>query len=174
MSPEASKQLQRPPVVHVVGKKKTGKTTIVVRLVELLAARGLRVGTIKHAAHEYPRDVAGTDSYRHRTAGAVLAGFQTPQGFALFGDAPDDEANFARLLGWMQGLDLVIVEGGKHLPGVKIEAFAAGEHDQPLCQPGDNCLAIVTDRLTEHFAAIFSPTNLAPLADLIQRELLGK
>lgn len=38
-----------PPLVSVVGKSKSGKTTVIERLVQLLKSRGYRVATIKHA-----------------------------------------------------------------------------------------------------------------------------
>ena len=59
-----------PFVLAVCGEKHTGKTTLVERLVAALSARGLRVATVKHDGHEFAADVAGTDSYRHRAAGA--------------------------------------------------------------------------------------------------------
>ena len=38
-----------PPVVSIVGKSKSGKTTVIERLVQELKSRGYRVATIKHA-----------------------------------------------------------------------------------------------------------------------------
>ena len=62
-----------PFVLAVCGEKHTGKTTLVERLVAALSARGLRVATVKHDGHEFAADVAGTDSYRHRAAGAYAS-----------------------------------------------------------------------------------------------------
>ena len=58
-------------VFGVVGWKNNGKTTLVERLVEHLAARGYRVSTVKHAHHEVDLDQPGKDSWRHREAGAA-------------------------------------------------------------------------------------------------------
>jgi len=60
-------------IVSVIGLKKTGKTTVVERLVGALSKRGHRVGTIKsmlHATTTFTIDIAGKDTYRHRLAGA--------------------------------------------------------------------------------------------------------
>jgi Ni2+-binding GTPase involved in maturation of urease and hydrogenase len=40
-----------PPVVSIVGRSKSGKTTLIEKLIPLLKARGYRVGTVKHHAH---------------------------------------------------------------------------------------------------------------------------
>ena len=58
-------------VMGIVGWKNSGKTTLVVELVRVLTARGLRVATIKHAHHEFDIDQPGKDSYLHRAAGAA-------------------------------------------------------------------------------------------------------
>ena len=63
-------------VFGITGWKNSGKTTLIVALVEEFTRRGLRVSTIKHAHHAFDIDVPGKDSHRHRLAGAseVLVG----------------------------------------------------------------------------------------------------
>ena len=55
----------------VTGWKNAGKTTLVEQLVAEFVRRGWRVATIKHAHHDVDIDQPGTDSFRHRTAGAT-------------------------------------------------------------------------------------------------------
>ena len=55
----------------ITGWKNAGKTTLMVALVGLLTARGLRVATVKHAHHNFDIDHEGKDSFRHRMAGAT-------------------------------------------------------------------------------------------------------
>ena len=55
----------------VTGWKNTGKTGLTERLVAEFVDRGLRVSTIKHAHHSADVDHPGTDSFRHRGAGAA-------------------------------------------------------------------------------------------------------
>ncbi|WP_135821466.1 molybdopterin synthase [Halostella litorea] len=57
-------------VVGVVGPSDTGKTTLVERLVARLSERG-PVATVKHLTHEPDVDTEGTDTARHRAAGAA-------------------------------------------------------------------------------------------------------
>ena len=58
------------PVFGVVGWKNSGKTTLTERLVSELTDRGLTVSMVKHTHHNVDVDRSGTDSYRHRMAGA--------------------------------------------------------------------------------------------------------
>jgi molybdopterin-guanine dinucleotide biosynthesis protein B len=60
--------------VHVIGRKNSGKTTLICELVRELCSQGYRVGSIKHTSHRHEFDTPGKDSQRHRVAGAVISG----------------------------------------------------------------------------------------------------
>ena len=67
----------RPLIVSFVGPSGVGKTTVIEQLIALIRARGLTVGTVKHTPHGHEVDKIGSDSWRHRQAGAdavLLAG----------------------------------------------------------------------------------------------------
>lgn len=139
-----------PPIVSVVGKKKSGKTTLVEALVTELVRRGWRVGTIKHG-HDFDLDHEGTDSWRHRAAGSertVLAG---PDGFAVVGSWPAAEpigpVEIARR--HLYDMDVVLAEGFKAEPVPKIEVFRRSAHAEPIFPPGsegsERLIAVVTD-----------------------------
>lgn len=69
----------QPLIVSFVGSSGVGKTTVLEQLIPLVGASGLRVGTVKHAPHGHQVDKVGSDSWRHRQAGAeavLLAGIQ--------------------------------------------------------------------------------------------------
>ena len=57
-------------VYGVTGWKNAGKTGLMERLVAEITGRGYTVSTVKHAHHNMDVDQPGTDSYRHRIAGA--------------------------------------------------------------------------------------------------------
>ncbi|TGV78031.1 molybdopterin-guanine dinucleotide biosynthesis protein B, partial [Mesorhizobium sp. M00.F.Ca.ET.149.01.1.1] len=58
-------------VFGITGWKNSGKTTLTEKLVTELVARGWTVSTVKHAHHDFDIDKPGTDSFRHRQAGAT-------------------------------------------------------------------------------------------------------
>ena len=127
----------------VVGWKNSGKTGLVERLVADLTGRGLRGSTIKHAHHAADIDHPGTDSFRHRAAGArevILATAErTMQIRELNGAAePCLDELFSRL----GPADMVLVEGFKRESHPKIEAHRAAT-GQPLIAPGDPTIPAV-------------------------------
>uniref|UniRef100_UPI001FCC054F molybdopterin-guanine dinucleotide biosynthesis protein B n=1 Tax=Methylobacterium sp. B34 TaxID=95563 RepID=UPI001FCC054F len=50
-------------VIGLAGWSGAGKTSLLVRAIPLLVARGVRVATIKHAHHDFDTDWPGKDSY---------------------------------------------------------------------------------------------------------------
>jgi formylmethanofuran dehydrogenase subunit E len=162
-----------PPVLHIVGFKKVGKTTLIEKLVGELSARGIRVGTVKHHHSEFPAEVdaAGTDSWRHRRAGARTVALISPDQVALFREANDGDS-LERILPYFDGRDIVIVEGLHEEVGAKIEVLSKGGMTR-LCR-GDKLL-IATVGVNSAASAIpsFEPDAIRPLADFVERTFLA-
>ena len=57
-------------VIGIVGWKNVGKTFIVTEIIKLLVQKGYKVGSIKHAHHNFDIDQPGTDSFKHRKSGS--------------------------------------------------------------------------------------------------------
>lgn len=74
----AGREPADPPMVCLVGYSGSGKTTVMVRLIEGLARRGFRVGTIKHDSQGGRVDQRGKDSFRHKAAGATTSIISSP------------------------------------------------------------------------------------------------
>ena len=75
-----------PAIISVVGKSKSGKTTMIEKLIPELKKRGYKIGVIKHAAHGFQMDQKGKDSRRHKEAGADAVMVASSGGFALIRD----------------------------------------------------------------------------------------
>ncbi len=156
--------MSTPPIVGFAAWSGTGKTTLLRRLLPLLKARGLRIGVIKHAHHDFEIDYPGKDSYELRKAGAAQMLVGSRQRWALIVEndpPPDAEPALADLLARLQGdgLDLILVEGFKPEAIPKIEVYrpALGK---PLLAPEDPAIvAIATD-------APYATPALVPLLDL--------
>ena len=75
---------KKPLRIHIVGRRNSGKTTLVCELVAALTKRGYRVATIKHTHHHHELDTPGKDSWHHREAGAAAVGILSPRMTAMF------------------------------------------------------------------------------------------
>ena len=74
-----------PPIVSVVGRTNSGKTTLIEKLIPALARRGYRVATIKHHHYgDFEADHPGKDSWRHARAGAVATALAGARRLAVF------------------------------------------------------------------------------------------
>lgn len=137
------------PVICVVGKKKSGKTTFIEKLLPELAALGLSVGTVKHDAHSFEMDREGKDSWRHRQAGAATVAVSSPTQVAVI-KTVDREMWLAELAEtFFADRHLVLAEGYFRSDMPKIEVFRAEAHAEPLCGPHNSgekhLLAMITD-----------------------------
>jgi molybdopterin-guanine dinucleotide biosynthesis protein B len=133
-------------VVAIVGRKKAGKTTLIERLVPLLRARGLRVGTVKRPPHGFEFDQPGKDSHRHFAAGAeasLVYGHGVAAVVRRLAGEPAVEELVARHLA---DCDIVLVEGHKESPLPKLEVFRVGTHPQPLYHGQPEYLAVACDQ----------------------------
>src|SRR4030042_2882312 len=62
----------RPPVLCFGGRKTSGKTTLMEKVIAGLKAAGHRVAAVKHDAHRFEIDHPGKDSFRFTAAGADI------------------------------------------------------------------------------------------------------
>ncbi|MBI4863926.1 MAG: molybdopterin-guanine dinucleotide biosynthesis protein B [Candidatus Riflebacteria bacterium] len=132
-------------LLHLVGRKNHGKTTLLVELVRELRGRGLRIGTIKHSSHSHELDAPGKDSSRHRQAGAAPAAIVTADQVMVFLPRAPGSTFYASLEPTFAGCDLVLVEGDIGGPGVKVEVWRAEVGGEPLAAGRRDITAVVSD-----------------------------
>ncbi len=140
-------------VFGIVGRKNSGKTHLVTRLVRLASRRGLRVSTIKHAHHAFDVDRPGKDSHLHREAGAHEVLVASAERWALMHEhrgAP--EPSLVELLSKLAPCDLVLVEGFKREVHLRLEVYRASCGQAPLAFEDEGILAVATDDVST-FAA---------------------
>lgn len=162
------------PIVSIIGKSKSGKTTLVEKLVRELRRRGYRVATIKHHVHTDRKsfDTPGKDSYRHAEAGAQRVVLISPLTTATF-DYPPRPPTPQEVAAGMQDVDLVVAEGFSQARLPAIEVLRAGRNTQPIGDP-DYRLAIAANFPVADFSPIFDLNDAVGLVDLIEQEILGR
>lgn len=163
------------PVVSVVGKGDSGKTTFLEKLIRELASRGVRVATVKHHIHDYDIDVPGKDSYRHAQAGAVATMVSSPEKFALIHEVQSELSidQIARIAA-DTGCDLLITEGFKREGRNRIEVSRSERSDTLVCDP-DDLIAMVTNNVALSCDGVpsFGLDDARGVADLIVERFLG-
>jgi molybdopterin-guanine dinucleotide biosynthesis protein B len=155
------------PVFGVTGWKNAGKTTLTERLVAEFVRRGWTVATVKHAHHAADIDTPGTDSFRHRAAGAAEVALVTGQRYAIVRER--GEAALAEVLARLAPADLVLVEGYKREPHPKIEVRAA--ESPPMDAAIHNIVAIASDRRPPDGPPWFARDDVGAIADFIARSI---
>jgi len=139
-----------PRLISIVGKKNSGKTTLVVALVKELVRRKHRVMTIKHGSHPFQIDEEGRDTWRHmHEGGAERVVMETPQMRVAISKVTEPMGPRALAELYLADAEFVVVEGFKEADIPKVEVFRKAVHAEPLFKAGEpgaqNFLAIVTD-----------------------------
>ena len=139
--------MSEPRVLGIAGWSGSGKTTLIVKLIPLLAQRGLRVATLKHAHHSFDVDVPGKDSYEHRKAGACEVLVSSARRWVQMHELGDGaEATLPELLSRLSPCDLVLVEGFKTGRHPKMEVFRSAVGKSPLHPDDPRIVAIASDQ----------------------------
>ena len=156
-----------PPVVSIVGKSKSGKTTLLEKLIAELKSRGYQVATIKHTPQKLAFDEPGKDSWRHTQAGSKATAISSPDKTVLIKPTSGDTSlgEVARLLG--EDYDIILTEGFRQSNYPKIEVHRR-EAGPPLAKVS-RLIAVATDEPLETKTRQFSLEDAKGLADLLEK-----
>jgi len=155
-----------PPIISVVGQSKSGKTTLIEKLILELKSRGYRIGTIKHSAHRLSFDKPDKDSWRHIQAGSASTAITSPNQIVLIKPVTEepDLNEIAHLLG--EDYDIILAEGFKQSDAPKLEVHR--QATGPLLSKIKNLIAIATDKPLETKIRQFSLQDIKGIADLLE------
>lgn len=151
--------------LSIVGRKNSGKTTLMTGLVAELVRRGLSVATVKHTSHDHEFDTPGKDSWRHRQAGSSAAVIIAPGRWSCHADRPKDETvrDLHRTL--FRGRDMVLWEGRGNPEAPKVECVPPSL--EPLHTGDPGLLAVVSRTEPAGGPAWFLPDRAIDLADWV-------
>ena len=156
-----------PPIVSIVGKSESGKTTLLEKLIRELKSRGYRVATVKHAPQESSFDEPGKDSWRHIEAGSQATLISSTDKLVLIKPTNSEPAleQIARLLG--EDYDIILAEGFKDSDAPKIEVHR--QRAGPPLASVKKLIAIATDEPLETKTRQFSLEDSKDLADFLEK-----
>jgi molybdopterin-guanine dinucleotide biosynthesis protein B len=160
------------PIVSIVGKSDSGKTTLIEKLLPELTRRGYRIATVKHDVHGFEVDQEGKDSWRHKQAGAYTVVIASPDKVAMIRNVERD-LTLDEIRGkFIQDVDLLLSEGYKKDVQPKIEIFRKEKHKKLLCTKKDKLVAIVSNRKFNIGVPCFDLDDMHGLADFIEKRFL--
>jgi len=158
------------PLIAVVGHSKSGKTTLVEKIISELTRRGYRVASVKHAQeiHFAP----GKDSERHLLAGSLAVGL-------LWGDqlvtirSKQSEKNLEEMTGHLgKDFDIIIAEGFKKADCAKILIHRAGT--PCLVEELTSVKALASDEPIVNDLPVFDLNDFEGIADFIENTCIKK
>ncbi|MFC1825529.1 molybdopterin-guanine dinucleotide biosynthesis protein B [Thermodesulfobacteriota bacterium] len=154
------------PIVSIVGRSDSGKTTLIVNLIPVLINRGLRVGTIKHDVHGFEMDHPGKDSWRHKQAGSSISLISSPKKIGMVMDV-DHDHTLDELAPLFPRVDIILAEGYKRGDKPKIEIFRPAGDEKPLGVDDNTLIALVTDTDTGIDVPSFATDDSPGLVDFL-------
>jgi molybdopterin-guanine dinucleotide biosynthesis adapter protein len=160
------------PIVSIVGKSNSGKTTLIEKMIAELVRRGWRVATIKHNMHGFEIDHEGKDSWRHKHAGARTTVIASPHQVAVVEDVDGDYEIGALSDRYIRNVDVILVEGYKKNPYPKIEVFRASLKRERLCTTEDNLVALASDVPLDAGVPCLDINDIAGITDLVENRFL--
>jgi molybdopterin-guanine dinucleotide biosynthesis protein B len=166
-----------PHILCIVGKKKSGKTTFMEKLLPELRKLGLSVGAVKHDAHSFEIDHEGKDSWRLKQAGAETVVVSSPERVAMIRTVKREQTLEELAEDLFRDKDLVLAEGYFNSPHPKIEVYRREAHDRPLCDRGNQgdrkLIAMVTDRGVDADVPKFGLDDAHEVAAHVARKYFG-
>jgi molybdopterin-guanine dinucleotide biosynthesis protein B len=155
-----------PPLVSIVGRSKSGKTTLIEKLVGELKSRGYKVATIKHTPQGMTFDELGKDSWRHLQAGSEAVAISSPDRVILIRSVRQEPTldEIVRFFG--EDYDIILAEGFKQGDAPKIEVHR--RQTGPPLSGIKKLIAVVTDEPLGAKTRQFSLQDIEGLADLLE------
>ncbi|MGN0144744.1 MAG: molybdopterin-guanine dinucleotide biosynthesis protein B [Clostridium sp.] len=141
------KNNKKPVLIAVSGVKNSGKTTLIENIIPKLTEEGLKVATIKHDGHDFEGDVEGTDTYKHKKAGAYGTAIFSKNKFMVIKEQKNTQED--ELISYFQEADIILLEGFKNSDYPKLEIVRNGNSENSVCRK-DTILALVTDTVIKN------------------------
>ncbi len=158
------------PILGFAAFSGTGKTTLLIKLIPILKDKGIRIGMIKHAHHNFDIDTPGKDSYELRKAGADQMLITSRRRWALMVETAEQsgDPDLNEMLQQLDQskLDLVLVEGFKHVRFPKIELHRPSLGKPLLFPEDDSIIALATEQSMDS-------NNQIPRLDLNNPEIIA-
>ncbi len=158
-------------IIGITGRKDVGKTHYASLIIKLLVKKGLKVGSIKHAHHDFDIDKPGTDSFKHREAGSSQVIVSSSKRWAkIIENNNREEKSLNELIEEFKDIDIVVVEGFKKENHPKIVILGNGL--EIINREINNVIAFVSDELDYNNIPVFKKNDTEGLVKFIINKIL--
>ena len=159
------------PIVSIVGKSKSGKTTLLEKIIPELKKRNYRVATIKHHAHPgFEIDRPGKDTWRHAQAGSDHVIIIAPDKVASIRKV-EHTPTLDEIAAGIQDIDIILTDGYRNAGKPMIEVIRSVRSSVPICA-SEELIAIVTDVRLNVSVPLFGLDETQSLVDFIEHRFL--
>jgi molybdopterin-guanine dinucleotide biosynthesis adapter protein len=108
------------PVIALVGRSNSGKTTLLEKIIPELKSRGYRVATVKHVPGHLVEPAEVRDSQRHLAAGSGTTVIDSPEKLIITKPQTQESTLFDIAWSLSENFDLILAEGFKNSSVPKI------------------------------------------------------
>ncbi|NPA58558.1 MAG: molybdopterin-guanine dinucleotide biosynthesis protein B [Aquificae bacterium] len=138
---------KKTPVIGIVGRHNSGKTTFIEAVIRILSEKGYSIGAVKHDPKGKAKtDTPGKDSYRMYGAGAKQVVLASPGKITSYIREEDHSPEKVVERYMVDGLDLIIVEGFKNYKGWdKFEVIRKEENRELAVSEEEGLKGVITD-----------------------------
>ena len=160
------------PIITIIGKSRSGKTTLLEKLIAELKLREYRVATVKHHSHAgFDIDRPGKDSWRHAQAGSDHVIVAAPDKIASY-RLLERELTLDEIAAEVKDVDIILAEGYRRAGKPTLEVIRSEIGLEPIC-PSEQCFAIATDVSLPLPQPQFDLSDVDGIVNFIEGEFLA-
>lgn len=158
-------------IVAIVGASETGKTNLIVSLIQHFQKLGLKGAVLKMTQDQVDFDQKGKDSWRFQKVGTFKVGVISKEKLFFIRNL-DDQKSWSKIaLDYFVDADFLFIEGGKKETNIKKILVARKSDDLKLVEPSESLLAIVSEEKFGSSARHFYPHQVKELASFLLTNL---
>lgn len=155
------------PIISFVGYSNSGKTTVLTKVIRELKRRSYRVAVIKHDGHDFEMDYMGTDTWKHRQAGADITCIASACKMAMI-QTLRQPMTLDEIVQGIGNVDLILTEGFKQEEKPQIEVCWQGKEWIGL---NKNRIALVADNQIYTGVPYFKPDEIKKITDFLVNQI---
>lgn len=157
------------PLISFVGYSNSGKTTLLIKVIHKLKNRGYKIAIIKHDGHDFEIDHKGTDTWKHRQAGADIVCIASAKKVAMIQTLAQPPV-LDDIIRGITNVDLILTEGFKQEEKPQIEVHRQGVECIGL---NKNRIALVADQQIYTGVPYFTLEDVDKIADFLEDIIRG-